>query len=114
MVVLSSVSGRSRSLNRFLWSAVTLGILLNLYFVSHLFYGQNSIRIYKELLLHRDEKSAELKGVISYNEGIENSLSLANDQYIDKDYLDELARSKLNYSSRDEKVIILKSASSSS
>ncbi len=96
----------SQDARRFLlYTCLTL-LLLNVYFVFHIFTGRNSVLSHQELIMARDMKSAQLIEIKNKNEQIVHELNLLQNNAIDVDYLEELARIKLNYSYRDEKIIV--------
>jgi cell division protein FtsB len=81
-------------------------LVLNLYFLAQLFLGQNSIVHKKKLNLIKQEKSYTLSKLISQNEMLRLELELMQEGNLDIDYLDELVRRQLNYSAREEMVLI--------
>ncbi len=91
-------------------SIVYAGILflfLNIYFLIHLFFGHNSLFYYWHLLNIKSEKEILLSQVEEANNTLVSEINLLYGKDIDVDYLEELAKKKLNYSYSDERVIIM-------
>jgi cell division protein FtsB len=88
--------------------AVFLLIFFNVYFIAHIFMGRSSILTYRDLNAVKQKKELILNSIKNQNTECEREVALIRSKNIDADYLDELARSKLNYSFEQEKVIIYK------
>jgi cell division protein FtsB len=77
------------------------------YFAWHTVQGRHGLRAYMEYgskLADLESKAANIKIT---RDQLENHRQLLQSQAVDPDYLDELARKKLNYMAENEKVIDL-------
>ncbi len=93
------------SIKKIIYFAILL-CLLNIYFAIHLFTGSNSLIAYSGLKNAMKKKTQDLNQIKIKNDELDAEISLLRGKIIDLDYLEELARSKLNYSYPDEIVII--------
>lgn len=78
----------------------------SLYFTAQLFLGQNSISKKRSLLIAQKEKERTLRLLTQKNMIQQSEIDLISENALDIDYLDEVARKKLNYSFKGEMVVI--------
>jgi cell division protein FtsB len=78
-----------------------------LYFAWHTVQGRHGLRAYMEYGSNLDRLEAEAAATQETRAQLENQRRLLQSRAVDPDYLDELARKKLNYMTGNEKVIDL-------
>jgi cell division protein FtsB len=93
---------------RSLWPL--LCVLAILYFGWHTIQGRHGLRAYIEYGAQLDKLEAEAATTHDMRQVMENRKKLLGSEAVDPDFLDELARRKLNYVTPDEKVIELPKA----
>jgi cell division protein FtsB len=84
-------------------------ILLNLYFIEGTFLGKNGIIEHKKLKIERESLLSQIKKTNNNFASSYYNLTLLDKEMINLDFLDEIVRSKLNYSNKDELVVTYKS-----
>jgi cell division protein FtsB len=78
-----------------------------LYFAWHTMQGRHGLRAYMEYGSKLDSLEAEAAATRRTREQLENQRMLLQSRAVDPDYLDQLAREKLNYMTDGEKVVDL-------
>jgi cell division protein FtsB len=81
-----------------------------LYFAWHTVQGRHGLRAYMEYGSNLNALEAKAANTKATREQLENQRQLLQSRAVDPDYLDELARKKLNYMTDSEKVIDLPAA----
>lgn len=84
-----------------------LCVVAILYFAWHTVQGRHGLRAYMEYGSNLAVLEAKAANTKAMREQLENQRQLLQSRAVDPDYLDELARKKLNYMTKDEKVIDL-------
>jgi cell division protein FtsB len=84
-----------------------LCVLAILYFAWHTIQGRHGLRAYMEYGSRLGSLEAQAASTRATREQLENQRRLLQSRAVDPDYLDELARKKLNYMTEDEKVVDL-------
>lgn len=92
--------------NKNLKFSVSLLFFCNIYLIANIFLGNNSIGNYRKMRNEKLEKSHSLHQISEENSIYEAEINMLSNANLNVDYLEELARSQLNYSYPDEKVII--------
>lgn len=93
-------------LNSKLFIAYFVVISLQIYFLYHILSGRNSIFTYYNLQKIEHDKREDLSKLKAKNVLYISELGLLNKKVIDLDYLEGVAKEKLNYLN-DQEVIIL-------
>jgi cell division protein FtsB len=86
-------------------SFITLS-LLNLYVISHILFGPNNINSYYVTKNKIKSATQQMNSIVLQNQEYEKEISMLNSATLDYDYLEELVHGQLNYSYKDEKVIV--------
>jgi cell division protein FtsB len=84
-----------------------LCVVAILYFAWHTVQGRHGLRAYMEYGSQLESLEAKAATTQAIREQLENQRQLLQSRAVDPDYLDELARKKLNYMTEDEKVVDL-------
>ena len=92
--------------NNFIIKAVIILTLLNLYVISHILFGVNNINSYFATKNKIEIAKSDLFTIMTQNQIFEKEISMLQKNNLDYDYLEEVVREQLNYSYKDEKVII--------
>ena len=92
--------------NNFIIKAVIILTLLNLYVISHILFGVNNINSYFATKNKIEIAKSDLFTIMTQNQIFEKEISMLQKNNLDHDYLEEVVREQLNYSYKDEKVII--------
>jgi cell division protein FtsB len=82
--------------------------LLIIYFIYHALNGERGIFAYQRLSKDLATKKEVLKALNQEKSKLEHKIKLFNKDNVDLDLLDELSRSKLGLTGKNETVIILK------
>jgi cell division protein FtsB len=84
-----------------------LCVVAILYFAFHTVQGRHGLRAYMEYGSNLDALETKAASTKDTRAQMENQRILLQSRAVDPDYLDELARKKLNYMTENEKVIDL-------
>lgn len=104
----NDISAIKRKLKRNFFKIYSVLVLLNVYFIYHLFAGANGFGSYQRVSMEKKRKLLTLVSIKEKNQEFQDRIDMLSSANPDLDYLDEIARLELNYSNKDEKVIILK------
>jgi cell division protein FtsB len=106
MDILSDIWARVR---QSFWPLLCVAAIL--YFAWHTVQGRHGLRAYMEYGSNLNALEAKAANTKATREQLENQRQLLQSRAVDPDYLDELARKKLNYMADTEKVIDLPTTS---
>jgi cell division protein FtsB len=94
---------KKRRLGRFVMPAITIAFLS--YFSYHSLHGEFGLEATKRFEIQKIEQEQKLAILVEKRKALEQEVRLLSDGSIEKDMLDEEARSQLNMSRADEIVI---------
>ncbi len=94
---------KKRKLGRVVLPAITVAFLS--YFGYHSIHGAYGLKATEEFERQRVERTQILAGLVARRQVMEKQVQLLSDGSMEKDMLDEKARSALNMSRSDEIVI---------
>ena len=97
---------RRSAITKMIFNMNIVIFLFTVHFLIQFFFGTNNNKDYKTLCKKLDDKKQKLSRLKIENDAKEREINLIRGIELDLDYLDELARAKLNYSSKGEKVLI--------
>lgn len=80
-------------------------LLLLVYFGWHYYRGPRSLVFHETISAKKLELSAQLEKEVGKRQRLEGKVRLLRPEHIDQDFLDELARRVLNYTSAGELIL---------
>ena len=94
---------KKRRLGRFVMPAITLAFLS--YFGYHSVHGEYGLKATEQFVRQKAEREQKLAVLVLKRKALDRQVQLLSDGSIQRDMLDEEARSQLNMSRPDEIVI---------
>jgi len=101
MFVINEIRRRGRAI-----IGPVLGVSLVCYFAYHLFVGDRGLMAWVQLTDRLRDSQATLAGLDAEKQTLDHRVSLLRPDHLDRDMLDERARTVLNLAGTDELVIL--------